>query len=110
MRFERDEKKLFQVKYFCISDEPSAQALQKDEIIPLREILQQRGGQALRDMKRTDMLMEKKMNTNQKLHLYHPPAYQPLPQAKPQTAPPPPSGVESKVQILMPYKLYNLDL
>lgn len=111
VRFERDDKKLFQVKYFCISEEPSAPALQRDEIIPLREILQQRGGQALRDMKRTDMLMEKTMNKNQKLHLSHPP-YQPsFPPAKPQAQQPPPqSTVESKVQILMPYKLYNLDL
>ena len=63
---ELEKRKVYALKG-KISDEPNAPALNKDEIISLREafnLVPGRNLNMLNNMKHADMLNEKKMNTN----------------------------------------------
>ncbi|CDW77712.1 UNKNOWN [Stylonychia lemnae] len=71
VRFQKDEKKLKQIRYFAIGDQPNAPELAEQDMIPLRET---KAGALLKnisDMKRADMLREKTINANQKQQLGH---------------------------------------
>ncbi|TNV82917.1 hypothetical protein FGO68_gene12772 [Halteria grandinella] len=112
VRFPPDDKRLFQIKYFCISDEPTAPCLSFDEVLPLPKPQMR----TQTDCKHADMLNERSMHAKDKLMHQNPaPQQQPFqmpksfyPQKPAQQQMPVP--VESKVQILMPVKLYNISL
>eukprot|EP00347_Sterkiella_histriomuscorum_P003019 403365902 len=60
VRFEKEDIKLRQLRYFSISDSPNAAFLNESEIIPLRELPNGASFKNINDMKRADMLREKK--------------------------------------------------